>query len=118
MTIERFWVHDAVIVTPATVAGRYGDEVDWDNATRRSVKAWVVGRRASDLALASRDEASHRDIDASYWEGYFPADSAIDPQDRVEVHGFLAEVVGHPRPGYTPNMGVNHTEVLLKVVEG
>jgi hypothetical protein len=115
--IERFWVHDLTIVTATTTDGRYGPEVDWDNATRRTAKGWLTARQPADLALANRDEASHRDVDVSYWEGFLPADAGLDPQNRVEAFGMNFEVIGHPRPAFTPD-GTSHIEFLLKVVEG
>jgi hypothetical protein len=115
--IERFWVHDLTIVRPSTIEGRYGTEVDWTSATRRTVKGWVSARQPADLALANRDESAHRDIDVSYWEGFVPAGTDIDPQDRVEAFGYEFEIIGHPRPAFAPDR-TNHIEFLLKVVEG
>lgn len=117
MPIERFWVHDLTIVRPTTKEGRYGTEVDWDNATRSTVVGWLNARQPSDLALANRDESGHRDIDVSYWEGFLPAGTDIDAQDRVEAFGMSFEVIGHPRPAFTPER-TSHLEFLLKVVEG
>ena len=116
--IERFYVHDATIIRAAVRDGRYGEELDWSDATERTVKGWVTPRVASDLALANRDEASHRDLSVAYFESYFPPGTDLKGSDRVSCHGTLSEVVGLPRQAFHPEDGVNHIEALLKAVEG
>ena len=116
--IERFWVHDAVIVKGEVREGRYGPEPTYEDTPRIPKKAWIVQRFPADLAAASQDVSANRDFDVSYWESMWPDGTDLDPQDRVECHGHLFEVIGQPRRGFTPKDGVHHIEALLKVVEG
>lgn len=116
--IARFFVHDVKIIRPGVRTGRYGDELDWDDPTTTTTRGWVTSRFPADLALASQDESSHRELSATYFVAFLPAGTDLRPTDRVEVHGFLCEVLNEPLQGYTPYGSVAHIEALLKAVTG
>jgi hypothetical protein len=116
--IARYFVHDVTIIRPTVSDGRYGPELDLDDIVETTVKGWVTGRFPADLALASQDESSHRELSASYFEAFLPPDTDLRPTDRVRVHGFLCDVLNEPRQGFTPYGTVSHLEALLKAVTG
>lgn len=116
--IARFFVHDVTVIRPRVTESRYGDELDWDDVIRTDVRGWVTSRFPADLALASQDEARHRELSATYFVAFLPPDTDIRPLDRVEVHGYLCDVLNEPLKGYTPYGTVAHIEALLKAVTG
>ena len=116
--ISRYFIHDAKLIRPTVREGRYGDELDWSDTVETMTKGWVTARFPADLALASQDESSHRELSATYFVAFFPAGTDLRPVDRVEVHGFLCEVLNEPLHGFTPYGQVSHIEALLKAITG
>lgn len=111
MGVEAMFVHDIVIVRPATKPGRGSDTVaDWADTDRTDAIGWVTQQSTTD----TRDS---RTGDTGQWLMLTSAATDVRPGDRVEWSGLTFQIAGRPLPAWDRNSH-HHTECQLTLVEG
>lgn len=100
--------------TPATV-----HHVEQDSPARDEYGNIVTSATTSTtrcyMAQQSRTEVGLDNIERERWATYFPADTALDANDRVVVEAGEYEVIGQPWPVVHPATGfVDHLEATLE----
>lgn len=117
MSFATLLVQPVVIVRPAMVTDRYGNQVpDWNQATRTSTKAWIAEQETQEVVVG-------RDAIVSTWRAFLAPTVTVLAGDRIEwdVPGSPAtvtfDVVGQPVPASTPR-GLHHWEVSMRTSSG
>lgn len=100
------------ILTPTATTDTYGNTVaDWENATERTVAAYVRPAPAS-------ENVADRNAVTATWQVH-TNDLEITALDRVRFDGEVYEVDGQPNVWQVnPRGGVGHTKLLLRRTVG
>lgn len=100
------------VIRPAYVNER-GDEVaDWAAATEHAEDGWIV------QALDTAEQLGLRDAVTQRWRALAPVSADVTTKDRIRHAGRVYEVDGEIQPWPTPPGMLQHSELILKRVEG
>lgn len=112
MSVESLMVQPVVLLKPALVADRNGNQVpNWEAATQTATVGWLAQTSATELIEPGRDGGM------SSWLLYLPAGTIIDRTYRVRSAGATYDVDGPVNRAPTPR-GEHHVEVRLRRTEG
>lgn len=112
MSFSSLLVQSVTILRAGVIVDRYGSSIpDWDNPSEASSRAWIAHRESTE------DNDEGRNGRSSDWVAFLPPDATVDALDRVQWNGYTFEVVGLPKPAWSPR-GLHHYEVDLRLVQG
>lgn len=116
MTFPTMLLHTVQVVKPGRRTSRAGDTVlSWDEGgstppIRTAKKAWVTMRRPN-------EDQDMRDDSQWVAQFFFPSDTDVANEDRLEWKGRTFSVVGPPKERYTLR-GLHHLEVEAVQIHG
>lgn len=109
--IDRFYVREVTILTPALSTDRYGGDTETFGTAGNPVMGW--------LSQTSNDEpqSDGRDPLVTGLVLFLPTGTEISGRDRVMIDDTTYTVEGRPNDAWSPS-GSHHLEVRLQEVVG
>jgi hypothetical protein len=113
VTIEQFYIHPVVVLSPTLQDDRYSDTdmADWSTPVRSGTyRGWLAQTSAVEVT-------DGRAATVTGWVLELPVGVPVTAHSRVEVAGTTFEVDGEPWVVSTPR-GPHHVKVKLQEVAG